>query len=55
MSWLKKIVSKTSAQGADQPAEEALNGMPYCAVPHCVNPSLRRRESLLPTRQTRVQ
>lgn len=30
MSWLKKIVSKTSAQGADQPAEEALNATAQC-------------------------
>jgi len=28
MSWLKKIVSKISAQGAEQVAEEVLNAMP---------------------------
>jgi hypothetical protein len=28
MSWLRKLVSKTSAQGAEQVAEKVLNGMP---------------------------
>jgi hypothetical protein len=28
MSWLKKLVSKTSAQGAEQVAEKVLNAMP---------------------------
>jgi hypothetical protein len=33
MSWLKKIVSKTSAQSADQLAEEALNATPTAQCP----------------------
>ena len=33
MSWLKKTVSKTSAQGVEQLAEEVLNATPTASLP----------------------
>jgi hypothetical protein len=58
MSWLKKIVSKISAQGAEQVAEEVLNAMPtaQCLTAEpavAANESTADAEDDNPTKQRR--